>query len=160
TQNSQAWFYLGLSYLEIGYIQQAIEAFNKTLELDAQHADAHYLMGTAMNACGALDHAAECFQKALAIQPQHEKAERALLQAMAIIESRNHYRHAMKIIHGAQRKNGWVSQAMRELVQSVAIFPDSPARAEVKVCVAEMLRAAKRRVRPRRRTGSTPHWVR
>lgn len=157
-QNSQAWFYLGLSYLESGYIHRAMGAFQKTIALDPRHVQAHFHMGTAMSASGELDQAAAYYQQALTIDPQDTRAAEQLRCTQALIASRAHYSNALKILRNAQRANGWVSHAMRELVRSLEFFPSSPARSEITTCVGEILASAsKRRTAPV--VDSDSQWV-
>ena len=147
-RNSQAWFGLGVSYLESGYIPQAMGALERTLELDPGHADAHYFLGAALSDCGEIDRAAECFQRALAIEPRHARAEEGLQRATDLAESRRHYRNALKILRAARQPDAAVSRAMGELVRSLALFPESPARAQVNACVTQILAAAPGRHHP------------
>jgi len=130
--NPAAWFYLGVCYLETGQPDNAGEALDRAIAADPDYADAHYMRGTVMGATGHIDLAAECYRKALAIDPNHYKAEEFLIRTEALIESRKHYREAMRLIYSPQHEDDWCNRAVRELLDSVAIFPDSPAKNEFK----------------------------
>jgi tetratricopeptide (TPR) repeat protein len=140
-ESSKAWFQLGVCYLETGHGDEALEALARALHCDPEFADAHYLLGTALGSSGQLDRAAECYRRALAIDPHHAKAEEFLLKTMALIESRGHYRLGMQHVHAPDRAPNWVTLALREFVQSVAIFPQSPARHDLARCVQAILQA-------------------
>lgn len=130
--NPVAWFYLGLCYLETGRGDLAAEALDRAIAADPDYADAHYLRGTVMGAAGQIDLAAEAYKKALAINPHHHKAEEFLIRTEALIESRKHYREAVRLIYSPQREDDWYNRAVRNLLDSTAIFMDSPARNEFK----------------------------
>lgn len=128
--NSRAWFYLGLCYLETRRADLAQEALNRAIAADPHYADAHYLLGTTMGAAGRIEDAAQCYRDALEVDPHHAKAEEFLMRTEALLASRSHYMAAMKLIYHKERELGWLNQAVRELLHSVAIFKDSPAISE------------------------------
>jgi tetratricopeptide (TPR) repeat protein len=130
--NPIAWFYLGLCYLETGRGDLAAEALDRAIAANPEYADAHYLRGTVMGAAGQIDLAAEAYKKALAINPHHHKAEEFLIRTEALIESRKHYREAVRLIYSPQREDDWYNRVVRNLLDSTAIFADSPARNEFK----------------------------
>jgi tetratricopeptide (TPR) repeat protein len=128
--NPLAWFYLGLCYLETREAELAIEALNRAIAVDSDYADAHYLLGTATAATGRLDDASRSYRRALEIDPNHHKAEEFLVRTEALLASREHYREAMRLIYSDERDPRWLNRAIRELLHSVAIFGESPARNE------------------------------
>lgn len=129
--NAQAWFYLGVCYYETRQPELAIEALNRTIAADSEFADAHYLLGTVVGAMGNLDRAAESYRRALAIDPHHHKAEEFLIKSEALLASREHYRNAVRLIYASERAPDWINVTARELMQSVAIFKESPAKKEL-----------------------------
>ncbi|HEY6331639.1 MAG TPA: tetratricopeptide repeat protein [Blastocatellia bacterium] len=142
--NPIAWFYLGLCYLETGRGDLAGEALDRAIAADPDYADAHYLRGTVMGSAGQIDLAAESYKKALAINPRHYKAEEFLIRTEALIESRKHYREAVRLIYSPQRDDDWYNRAVRNLLDSTAIFTDSPARNEFKGIVKFALESGAR----------------
>ena len=52
------------------------------------------------------------------------------MRTEALIASREHYRAALRLIHGTTSGHHTLNQAVRELLHSVAIFSDSPAAGE------------------------------
>jgi tetratricopeptide (TPR) repeat protein len=64
----------GLKYLEHARYQQAIEAFNRALELDATLVTARYDLGVAHFSVGHLDEARQAFQEVLLQNPGHRFA--------------------------------------------------------------------------------------
>jgi len=130
SSDANAWFYLGLCYLETGRADDAIESLRRAIASDSGYADAHYLLGTALGATGQIDLAAGSYRKALAIKPDHAKADEFLIRTEALIASREHYRTGLRLIHGPADRAGGINQGIRELLQSVAIFNDSPATNE------------------------------
>ncbi|HKV41861.1 MAG TPA: tetratricopeptide repeat protein [Blastocatellia bacterium] len=141
SQNARAWFYLGLCYLETSRPDFAAEALQRAINADPGYADAHYLRGTAAGALGQIDEAAQCYRSALAADPRHQKAEEFLIRTEALLASREHYRTAMQLIHREPHEPGWINPSVRELLHSVAIFADSPARAEFSRVAAAVLQS-------------------
>jgi len=130
SSDANAWFYLGLCYLETRRPDNAIESLRRAIAADSDHADAHYLLGTAFGATGQIDLAAGSYRKALAIKSDHAKADEFLIRTEALIASREHYRTALRLIYSPPGEAGAVNQGIHELLQSVSIFDASPARNE------------------------------
>lgn len=143
--NSQAWFQLGVCYLETGRPDLAIEALSRTLQLNTENADAHYLLGNAYGSTGLLEKALERYQNALNVQPRHPKAEEFLTRTQALIQSREHFRNAARFFDEGRFKDPstddlqWLDQAFRELIHSVTIFSHSPAGREFESCIRLIL---------------------
>jgi tetratricopeptide (TPR) repeat protein len=137
--NPQAWFYLGLCYLETRQADLAVEALNRAISADENYADAHYLLGSAVGAVGRLDDASLSYRRALEIDPHHHKAEEFLVRTEALLASREHYRKAVRLIYSDPRHPNWLNSSVRELLHSVAIFNESPARDEFARMAKEVL---------------------
>lgn len=142
-ENAEAWAYLGLCYLEIGQTENAIEALERALSVDEDNADIHYLLGNAIGTTGDLDRAANCYRRALQLDPQHQKAEEFLIRTEALLESRQHYRNALRILSKREPPDRYLTLGLREMLQSIAIFPQSPARDDLGFCVREILHNAR-----------------
>ena len=157
--NAQAWFYLGLCYYETRQPDLAIEALNRAIAADPDYADAHYLLGTVTGARGQIDEAAEYYRRALAINPNHYKAEEFLIRTEALIASREHYRNAVRLIYAEEREPDWVNRATRELLQSAAIFNDSPAKAEFARLASQVIEQDNRKPIDTTATSEGPFWT-
>jgi tetratricopeptide (TPR) repeat protein len=69
-----------------------------------------------MGAAGDIDKAAECYRHALEIEPHHQKAEEFLSRTNALIESRESYRKALKLLSIENKADTLANLAIRELV--------------------------------------------
>lgn len=141
--NAQAWGYLGLCHLETGRAQQGLEALERATEVDPSNADYFYWLGNAAGTLGQLDRALACYQRALEIDPRHTKAGEFLVRTRDLLESRAHYRTALRLLQEKQPPEGYLTLALRELLHSIGLFADSPARGELGYCAREILRVAK-----------------
>jgi tetratricopeptide (TPR) repeat protein len=137
--NAAAWRALGVCYLEIRQPSTALEALERSLQADPEQADTHYVLGSACGTLGNLERAAACYRRALELEPEHAKAEEFLIRTEALLESREHYRRGMKLPHGADPTRDDLNMALRELVQSAAIFEESPARESLVDCAQKLL---------------------
>src|SRR5215472_14320630 len=158
--NSRAWFYLGLCYLEMRETELAIESLNRAIAADPDFADAHYLLGTAMGATGKFDQAARCYRLALEIDSDHHKAEEFLIRTEALLASRQHYRAAMQLIYAESHEPDWMNRAARELLHSVAIFKDSPAKNEFTGLAREIIESGAQRAVFDDGDSEGPFWTR
>ena len=68
------WNILGIAHKELGFLDNAILAFNKALELNANYPDPYNNLGVALHAQGKLPEAVEAFNKALALKPDFSHA--------------------------------------------------------------------------------------
>ena len=67
---------------------QAAEQARKSIQLNAESADAHNILGAALASQGQFDQAAAEFQTALRIDPRHQSAGNNLARATAILQQR------------------------------------------------------------------------
>ena len=137
--NAEAWTQLGACYLETRQLPLALEALSRAVKAAPDHAMAHYLLGTAWGSSGNLERAGECYGRALEIDPQHAKAEEFLVRTESLLASREHFRRGLALLQSAQASSTELNQALRELVQSVALFDQSPARENLAECVQRIL---------------------
>ncbi len=131
---------LGVCYLETGQLPQAVKMLEQAATVEPENAQAHYLLGSAVGSSGDIDRAAACYHRALELDPSHQKAEEFLVRAMSLIESRQHFRSALRLLKDKQPPANYAALALKELLQSIAIFPESPAREELTFCVRELMR--------------------
>lgn len=159
SENAEAWIQLGVCYLETRQPDLAVEALTRAIKAEPDHATAHYLLGNACGSRGELERAAACYRKALGIDPHHAKAEEFLIKAESLIESRDHFRRGLKLLYSAEPSVQDLNQALRELVQSVAIFPDSPARENLVECSRKLLAGMKEQPIPMEITPDLQNWA-
>jgi tetratricopeptide (TPR) repeat protein len=137
-ENAEAWCQLGVCYLETAQPDFALEALTRAVKHDPDHATAHYLLGNTYGTLGQLERAAACYRRALEVDPQHAKAEEFLIKTESLLESRDHYRHGLKLLYSAEPNAQELNQVVRELTQSVAIFDASPARDNLLECARKL----------------------
>ena len=126
--NARAWSQLGACYLETQRPSDAVEALSRAVHAAPQDAQAHYLLGNACGSLGQLDRAAACYRRALEIDSHHAKAEEFLMKAESLLESREHYRTGLGLLFSPHPSRDDLNRLLRELVLSIAIFENSPAR--------------------------------
>ena len=68
------WNILGVSRTQIGKLDEAIEAYKKSISLKPDFALAHYNLGSTLQELGRLDEAEASFTKAIALKPNHAEA--------------------------------------------------------------------------------------
>ncbi len=141
----EAWINLGVCYLETARPDLAAEAFQRTIKANPKQAYAYYLLGTAMGASGDIDKAAEHYRRALEIDPHHQKAEEFLSKTNTLLESREYYRKALRLLTGENKADTQINLAIRELLQSMAIFHSSPARHNLGQVIDDIIRTKKER---------------
>jgi tetratricopeptide (TPR) repeat protein len=139
SENAEAWCWLGLCYLETAQPDFALEALMRAVKAAPGHATAHYLLGNAYGTMGQLEKAAACYRRALEAEPRHSKAEEFLIKTESLLESREHYRAGLKLLYSAEPGPRPLNQALRELVQSAAIFDGSPAGDNLLECARKLL---------------------
>ncbi len=137
--NGEAWTHLGACYLETRQLPLALEAFNRAVKAAPDYAMAHYLLGTAWGSSGNLERARDCYRRALEIDPQHSKAEEFLVRTESLLASREHFRIALEILQATETSSDGLNRAIRELIQSIALFDQSPARDALPECVRRIL---------------------
>ncbi len=158
-ENVPAWVHLGLCHLETQRPDLAIESLQRALLHDSRNAMAHYLMGNARGNLGELDKAADCYRRALEIDPQHFKSQEFLNKTLTLLDSRSHYLQTVKLLNPAHRPSNWLNAAIRELILSLAAFPQSPARFELARCIQEISNYTRERLVEVDINDETRHWA-
>ncbi|MFQ5778292.1 MAG: tetratricopeptide repeat protein, partial [Terriglobia bacterium] len=123
--HARAWGYLGLCHLETGRHQFGLEALEKATGADPENPDYVYWLGNAAGSLGQLDRALTCYQRAVEIDPQHTKANEFLVRTRGLLESREHYRTALRLLKEKQPPDHYLTLAVRELLHSIGLFADS-----------------------------------
>lgn len=141
--NARAWSYLGICHLETGRPELGLEALERATQADPTNPDYFYWLGNAAGTLGQLDHALACYERALEIDPQHLKAGEFRVRTQSLIQSRQHFRTGLHLLKDKQPPQLYLTLALRELLHSISLFPDSPARNELSYCARELLRVAK-----------------
>jgi len=137
--NADAWCQLGVCYLETQRPSDALEALSRAVQAAPIDAHAHYLLGNACGSLGQLDRAATCYRRALELDPHHGKAEEFLMKVESLIESRDHYRAGLSLLYSEDPSPQDLNRSLREMILSVAIFENSPARDNVQECARRLL---------------------
>lgn len=73
-KSPEAYYNLGLAFLQRGWSEQAVDAFQKALALDTTLADAHNNLAAAFNNLGKYDEALAACQQALEVNPRLAEA--------------------------------------------------------------------------------------
>jgi tetratricopeptide (TPR) repeat protein len=73
-ESAQQYFELGQTLVKERRLNEAIQAFNRTLELDPTHGGAYVQMGFAYRLMEDYDHAKGAFLKAIALNPSDSSA--------------------------------------------------------------------------------------
>lgn len=160
SSNAEAWREMGLCYLETRQPDLALEALNRALHEAPDDAATHFLLGHAYGSTGQLEAAAAAYRRALAAEPGHAKAEEFLIRAESLLESREHFRNGLKWLYQHEAGAAEFNRAVRELVQSVAIFDGSPARENLKECAAKLIELKHEMSVSAPSTSETERWFR
>ena len=157
--NAEVWFQLGVCYLETRHPDLALEALTRAVNAAPDHASAHYVLGNAYGTLGQLERATACYRRALELEPAHAKAEEFLIKTESLLESREHYRKGLKLLYSAEPAIEQLNLALRELIQSVAIFENSPARDNLLECARKLLALRKDWIVPIEVTPQLESWA-
>ncbi len=159
-ESGEAWRNLGHCYLETRQLDLALEALTRAAKYDPRDALAHYLLGHAYGSTGQLEPAAACYRHALEIDPAHAKAEEFLMKTESLLESREHYRNALKHLYAPDPGPADLNLALRDLIESAAIFADSPAHQNLRECAQRLFELRSPMTIPVRVTPDLELWAR
>lgn len=159
-ESAEAWRHLGHCYLETRQLDLALEALTRAVKYNPHDAMAHYLLGHAYGSTGQLEPAAACYRHALEIDPAHAKAEEFLMKTESLLESREHYRNALKQLYAPDPGPAELNLALRELIESAAIFADSPAHQNLRECAQKLFEIRSPMTIPVRATPDLELWAR
>jgi tetratricopeptide (TPR) repeat protein len=157
--NAQAWGQLGVCYLETQRPADAVEALSRAVQAAPLDASMHYLLGNASGSMGQLDRAADCYRRALELDPRHAKAEEFLMKAESLLESREHYRTGLGLLHSPAPSPEDLNRSLRELTLSVAIFENSPGRDSLPDCARRLMGMQKETPLPLEVTPEIQPWA-
>ncbi|MGH9434236.1 MAG: tetratricopeptide repeat protein [Terriglobia bacterium] len=160
SDSAEAWRNLGHCYLETRQLDLALEALTRAVKYNPHDALAHYLLGHAYGSSGQLESAAACYRHALEIDPAHAKAEEFLMKTESLLESREHYRNALKHLYAPDPGPADLNLALRELIESAAIFEDSPAHQNLRECAQKLFELRSPMTIPVRVTPDLDLWAR
>ena len=77
-KNLQAWIELGNIFMDTSRFHEAVDIYQKALDLDEKNVDVRVDMGTCFRRIGKSDKAVEEYRKAIAINPEHLNAHKNL----------------------------------------------------------------------------------
>ncbi len=134
----QLWNLMGASAVQIGKLDEAVLAFQKTLSIKPDYADAYYNMGVTLQDLGKLEEAIEAYTKALSIKPDYaaaysnmgvtlqdlgelDQAIEAYSKALAI---KPDYADACYNMGNALQYQGKLDQAIEAYNEALSIKPD------------------------------------
>src|SRR5271166_1549237 len=128
---------LGFAFFQKGQADEAIEQFQKALEINPNDMDAHNDLGMALDEIGQMDDAIAQYQKALEINPDnagaHNNLGNTLFRKGQLAEAIEQYQKAVKInpkyaeahsnLGNALLQNGQLGRAIEEFQKAVKINP-------------------------------------
>ena len=136
--NGEAWLHLGVCYLETRRPDLALEALERAVRAAPGDPTVHYVLGNACGTLGRMERARDCYRRALEIDPHHAKAEEFLMRTESLLESREHFRRGLEVLSNPESSAADLNHALGALVQSVAVFEDSPAGNHLQECARRL----------------------
>jgi len=136
-KEKQAYYVLGVLNREYGYFNEAVEAFNKALELDPDYGEAHNDFGYTYLDMGNFESAVEHFKKYASLNPGDANPLDSMAEAYFLMgrldESISKYKEALEIkpdFYDSYYKIGYIyalkenpSEAMKWFDKSIAMSP-------------------------------------
>jgi len=118
-ENLNAWIKLGNILMDTSRFHEAIDAYQKALELDKNNVDVMVDMGTCYRRIGRPDRAVEEYRKAIAINPRHLYAHRNLGVVFAF-------------------DLGNKEEAIKEFEEYLGLSPNAPDARQIKQTLASL----------------------
>ena len=118
-KNAHAWISLGDALMDSRRFGEAIEAYQKGLELDPKNVNARVDMGTSFRAIGKFDKAVEEYRKALKVNPNFPNGRRNLGVVLATDLHQN-------------------KEAIVELQKYLELAPNAPDAADIKQLIQQL----------------------
>ena len=122
-KNLNTWIELGNSYMDTSRFPEAINAYQKALEIAPNNVDVRVDMGTCYRSSGQPEKAAEEYRKAISIDPRHPNARRNLGIVLAM---------------DLKNKQG----AVKELEEYLRLAPNAPDTQRISKLVEELKKSA------------------
>jgi len=117
--NVLAWINLGNILMDNSRYIEAIDAYEKALELNPKNVDVRVDMGTCYRRVGIADRAAEEFREAITIDPRHPYAHRNLGVVLAFDLNDK-------------------SQAIKEFEEYIRLSPDTPDSSQIRQLISKL----------------------
>jgi tetratricopeptide (TPR) repeat protein len=117
--NLNAWIELGNILMDASRFQEAIDAYQKALEMDKKDVNVRVDMGSCYRNIGRSDRAVEEYRKAIAINPSHLNAHRNL-----------------GIVLAFDLKNN--KEAIKELEEYLRLAPSAPDAEKMRQLIAKL----------------------
>jgi tetratricopeptide (TPR) repeat protein len=135
---SDAWFYAGFCYGELGLRQEAIQAFKQAIKLKPDFAEAYYNLGRAYGNLGFWQEAIEAFKQAIRLEPDYAEEyyglgwaygnlnlwQEALQAYKQAVRLEPDYAEAYNNLGGAYNKLGLYQEALQSFKQAIKSKPD------------------------------------
>ncbi|MDB9772726.1 tetratricopeptide repeat protein [Alphaproteobacteria bacterium] len=132
------WNILGASTTEIGMLDEAIEAFNKSISLKSDYADAYSNMGVTLQDQGKLEKAIVAHNKAISLKPNFANAyynmgnvlkdqgklDEAIEAYNKCISLKPHFANAYSNMGNVLRDQGKLDEAIEAYNKSISLKPD------------------------------------
>ncbi len=121
-ENAVAWTKLGNALMDAHRYQEAVDAYQKAVELDQKNVDVMVDLGTCFKNIGRFDRAVEEYRKAITIDPRHVNAHRNL-----------------GVVLGFDL--GDKKEAIKELEESLRLAPYGPGADNARKMIEELKRS-------------------
>jgi len=122
-KNLNTWIELGNSYMDTSRFPEAVNAYQKALEIAPKNVDVRVDLGTCYRSSGQPEKAAEEYRKAISINPSHPNAHRNLGIVLAF---------------DLKNKQG----AITEFEEYLRLVPNAPDTQKISQLVEELKKSA------------------
>jgi len=122
-KNLNAWIELGNSFMDSSHFPEAVNAYQKALDMSPNNVDVRVDLGTCYRSAGQPEKAAEEYRKAISTDPRHANAHRNLGIVLAF---------------DLKDKQG----AIKELEKYLSLAPNAPDSQKISGLVTELRKPA------------------